>query len=107
MDEASPEWWVLPVTPTGGPALPAPGSCQQHPLFLCHMWGGGGRGGGEGAREGPVQRREHGGERARGGPSSTTVASFGGPPAVRQVHTPGQGGGIHLCLRDGGVKAWR
>ena len=40
VDKASPEWWVLPVTPTRGPALPAPGSCQQHPLFLCHMCGG-------------------------------------------------------------------
>lgn len=56
MDEASPEWWVLPVTPTGGPALPAPGSCQQHPLFLCHKWGGGGA----------VEGRGPGRDRSRG-----------------------------------------
>lgn len=86
-------------------ALPAPGSCQQHPLFLRHM--GAGRSGGEGARVGRAQRREQGGERARGGPSPSAVPSFGGPPAVRQVQTPGQGGGVHLCLRDGAVKAWR
>ena len=35
------------------------------------------------------------------------MPSFGHPPAVRQVQTPGQDGGVHLRLRVGGVKAWQ
>ena len=88
---STPHTGLLPATPS---------------VPMSHVWGRRGRGGREGAGEGRVQRREQGGERTRGGLSPNTVASFGGLLAVRQVQTPGQSGGIHLCLRDGSVKAW-
>lgn len=62
------------------------------------QWRGGGQGG-----TGPEERTGRGKSLRR----PLTVPSFGGPPAVRQVQTPGQGGGVHLCLRVGGVKAWQ
>lgn len=92
MDKATPEWWVLPVTPTGGPRpglLPATSSVPMSPTWGSEVRSGGG---GQG-RDRPRGENREGKE-----PEAAPHCAFlWGPSCSQTGADPRAGVGVSTC----------